>query len=79
MVKWYIHVNQHKIRKNIHANHDELDPPIAIKRGKTGRTKYASRVSIPNGSRLVYSPHSPILSCGARLVIECNEEPVIEG
>jgi hypothetical protein len=34
-------------------------------------------VELPAGSRLTYSPHKPILKCGARLVIECPEEPKI--
>ncbi len=72
---WYVHVNQHKIRKNIHA--EEIEPPIAVKEGKSGQSRYASSVLLPARARLVYSPHEPLLSCGARLVIECEEEPVI--
>jgi hypothetical protein len=75
MTKWYVHVNQHKIRKNINAS--EIDPPIAVKRGKTGPSVYCSDVVLGPGSRLTYSPHAPILSCGARLVIECEEKPEI--
>lgn len=74
-VKWYVHVNQHKIRKNIHA--EEIDPPIAVKRGKSGTPRYCNSVELGHSSRLVYSPHQPLLSCGARLVIECEEEPII--
>lgn len=74
-VKWYVHVNQHKIRKNIHSS--EPEPPIAIKKGKTGKPVYGSHVRLPAGSVMVYSPAVPILSCGARLVIECEEKPEI--
>ena len=76
-VKWYVHVNQHKIRKNIHATDSELSPPIAIRRGKSGPVVYAFDVRLPAGSVIRYSPHQPILSCGARLVIECEEKPEI--
>lgn len=74
--KWYIHVNQHKIRKNIHAEAPE--PPIAVRRGKSGKATYGTSVSIPDNSRIVYSSGSPLLSCGARLVIECPTEPEVE-
>ena len=73
--KWYVHVNQHKIRKNIRA--ENIEPPIAVKRGKSGSTRYANSVRLSSGSTLIYSPHSHILGCGARLVIECDEEPEI--
>ena len=75
--KWYVHVNQHIIRKNIHAKTEDLQAPIAVKRGRSGRSNTGSDVRLPAGSRIIYSPHDPILSCGARLVIECDEEPVI--
>ena len=70
---WYVHVNQHKIRSNIHA--ETIDPPISVRRGRNGRAVYGMGVRIPDGSSLVYSPDSPLLPCGARLVIECPTEP----
>lgn len=73
--KWYVHVNQHKIRSNIRA--EEIDPPIAVRRGKSGPVRYGSHVKLPAGSQLVYSPKCSLLSCGARLVIECPEEPEV--
>ena len=51
---WYVHVNQHKIRKNINA--EVKEPPVAIKRGKSGRATYVMECSLPAGSRVVYSP-----------------------
>ena len=72
MSKWYIHVNQHVIRKNINA--EVKEPPIAIRRLK-GPVRYVYSCDIPDGSRIVYSPDNPILDCGARLVIECPTEP----
>jgi len=69
---WYIHVNQHIIRKNINA--EVKEPPIAIRR-RSGPSRYVFDCTIPDGSRLVYSSDVPILDCGARLVIECPTEP----
>lgn len=75
--KWYVHVNQHIIRRNIRAERPE--PPIRIQRGFSGRPIYGNRVRLPDGATLVYSPHASLLACGARLVIECSSEPEIEG
>lgn len=74
-MKYYIHVNQHIIRKNIGAT--EKEPPVAVRRGKTGGVQYGMAFRIPGGSVIRYSPDVPILSCGARLVIECDSEPEI--
>ena len=78
-LKWYIHVNQHKIRSNIHAEDSDIQAPITVKRGRSGRSATGSDVRIPDGSRIIYSPRTPILNCGARLVIECPSEPEILG
>lgn len=76
-VKWYVHVNQHKIRKNIHAPPEEIDHPVAVRRGRSGVVSYGSTVKLPPNSVIRYSPHEPLLACGARLVIECEEKPEI--
>lgn len=70
---WYVHVNQHVIRKNIRAK--DKEPPISIRKGKSGPANYVYQCELPAGSVMVYSPDEPLLSCGARLVIECPEEP----
>lgn len=70
---WYVHVNQHKIRKNINAR--TFEPPITVRKGKNGKSRSFMGVRIPDGSIIRYSPDKPILPCGARLVIECREEP----
>jgi len=75
---WYVHVNQHKIRSNIHADPENLQAPITVRRGRSGRSTTGNSVRLPAGSRIVYSPRTPLLACGARLVIECDEEPIIE-
>jgi len=65
--KTYIHVNQHKIRANKKNGTDE--PVITIKKGSTNT--YCHEVEINGPSRVVYGGNDkPLLSCGARVVIE---------
>ena len=67
MSKTYIHVNQHKIRANKKNGTDE--PVITIKKGRTNT--YCHEVEINGPSRVVYGGNDkPLLSCGARVVIE---------
>lgn len=76
-MKWYIHVNQHIIRKNIHAKDEDIQAPITVKRGRSGKSRTGNVVRIPDGSHILYDARTPVLSCGARLVIECPSEPDI--
>jgi hypothetical protein len=71
--KWYININKNLIRSNILAENPE--PPITIRHGKYGKSRACMGVWIPDGSRIIYTPNSTILACGARLVIECPTEP----
>ena len=65
--KKYIHVNQHVIRANKKNNAN--DPVITIKQGKSNI--YCHEVNILGPSRVVYGGNEkPLLSCGARVVIE---------
>ena len=67
MSKTYIHVNQHKIRANKKNGTDE--PVITVKKGSTNT--YCHEVEINGPSRVVYGGNDkPLLSCGARVVIE---------
>ena len=67
MAKKYIHVNQHKIRANKKHNTDE--PVITVKEGKTNT--YCHEVTIHGPSKVIYGGNEkPLLSCGARVVIE---------
>lgn len=75
-MKWYIHVNQHKIRKNISA--EVKEPVVRVQRGRSGPSTYVNSVRIPDGSVMRYSPDNPLLACGARLVIECPSEPLVD-
>ena len=69
--KKYIHVNQHVIRANKKNNTN--DPVITIKQGKSNI--YCHEVNILGPSRVVYGGNKkPLLSCGARVVIETEAE-----
>lgn len=72
-----IHVNQHKIRKNIKS--EEKDPPLAVRTSK--QITYGNQVDIlgDNGeviASIIYSPDKP-LSCGARCWIETKQEVLV--
>jgi|TARA_R110001599_G_scaffold245978_1_gene446149 hypothetical protein len=70
-MKKYIHVNQHKIRAN--KKHGTDEPVITIKAGKTNT--YCHEVEVLGPSILRYGGNDkPILSCGARVVIETEAE-----
>lgn len=70
-MKKYIHVNQHKIRAN--KKHGTDEPVITIKEGRTNT--YCHAVDIKGPSRVLYGGNDkPLLSCGARVVIETESE-----
>ena len=70
-MKTYIHVNQHKIRAN--KKHGTNEPVITIKEGK--KNTYCHSVEILGPSKMYYGgSDKPILSCGARVVIETESE-----
>ena len=65
--KTYIHVNQHVIRSNKKNNEDE--PVITVKQGT--KNTYCHELVINGPSKVVYGGNDkPLLSCGARVVIE---------
>ena len=69
--KTYIHVNQHVIRAN--RKNGTADPVITVKQGT--RNTYCSRVKILGPSEVIYGGNGkPLLSCGARVVIETESE-----
>ena len=73
MGKKYIHINQHHIRSN-KSKKTEL-PVITIKDGKTNT--YCNEVEILGPSKLVYCGEGdvkPLLSCGARVVLQTESE-----
>jgi hypothetical protein len=65
----YIHVNQHVIRSNLKTGATE--PVISVKCGKSNT--YCHEVEILGPSR-VLSSSTPILKCGARVVIATEAE-----
>jgi|TARA_R100001509_G_scaffold164853_1_gene143948 hypothetical protein len=71
VAKKYIHVNQHKIRANKKNGTDE--PVITIKEGKTNT--YCHEVKVNGPSVVKYGGNDkPLLSCGARVVIQTDSE-----
>ena len=69
--KKYIHVNQHIIRAN--KKHGTNEPVITIKQGS--KNTYCHQVAILGPSKVTYGGNDkPILSCGARVVIETESE-----
>ena len=70
-MKTYIHVNQHKIKANLKNNTD--DPVITVKRGKSNI--YCKEVKVVGELTVRQSTtDKPILSCGARVVMETEGE-----
>lgn len=66
MVKTYIHVNQHVIRKNKLDGTDQ--PVLTVKQGK--KNTYGHRVKINGPSEVIYGGNGrPLLPCGARVAI----------
>ena len=75
MAKKYIHVNQHKIRSNLKHNLNE--PVITVK--ASNKNIYGHQVDILGESKVIYGNNKPILSCGARVVIETHSEVLVDG
>jgi hypothetical protein len=73
-MKSKIHVNQHNIRSN--KTKGTNLPVITIKQGKTNT--YCNEVEILGPSRIIYGGHGtdakPLISCGARVIIETEAE-----
>ena len=69
--KKYIHVNQHKIRANL--KHGTIEPVITIKEGR--KNTYCHEVEILGPSKILYGGNDkPLLSCGARVVIQTDSD-----
>ena len=69
--KTYIHVNQHVIRSN--KKNGTSDPVITVKQGT--KNTYCSRVRVLGPSEVIYGGNEkPLLSCGARVVIQTESE-----
>jgi hypothetical protein len=72
----YIHVNQGNIKGNLKTKRtgrdQELQPVITIKDGKNNT--YCNAVAILGPSKVIYGHGLPLLSCGARVVIETDAE-----
>lgn len=71
---YYTHINRGIIDSN--RKNGTNNPPIAVKRGKYGKSEYGFEIEFPAKTKAIYSPHEPILPCGARLVITSEEKPI---
>lgn len=73
-MKTKIHVNQHNIRSN-KTNGTNL-PVITVKQGR--KNVYCNEIEITGPSKIIYGGHGcdikPLLSCGARVIIETESE-----
>jgi len=72
-MKTKIHVNQHHVRSN--KTKGTNLPVITIKQGR--KNTYCNQVEILGPSKITYcgsGDEKPILSCGARVVIETESE-----
>lgn len=72
-MKTRIHVNQHNVRSNKTKGTDL--PVITVKQGR--KNTYCNEVEILGPCRVVYcgsGDRKPLLSCGARVVIETEAE-----
>ena len=70
-MKTYIHVNQHKIRAN--KKHGTDEPVITVKQGR--KNTYCHSVEVLGPSTVHYGGNDkPLLSCGARVVIETESD-----
>ena len=77
-MKTKIHVNQHHIRSN-KTKCTNL-PVITVKQGR--KNTYCNEVEILGPSKVIYGGDGcdakPLLSCGARVVIETEAEIIIK-
>jgi hypothetical protein len=77
-MKTKIHVNQHNIRSNKTKGTDL--PVITVKQGK--KNIYCNEVEILGPCKIIYGGSGkdtkPLLSCGARVIIETESEVIIK-
>ena len=77
----YIHVNQGNIKGNLKTRRTGRDVPlkpvITIKDEDNKSNQYCNAVAIKGESRVIYGHDKPLLSCGARVVIETEADVVV--
>lgn len=71
---YYVHINRGTIDGN--RKHGRDEPPIAIRKGRTGRSSYGHSVRIDGPVNVRYG-RDGLLSCGAKVVIETETKPEI--
>jgi hypothetical protein len=70
----YIHANLHHIRGNRRGG--EAKPPIAVRRGRSGRATYARQVDCVGEGLLLSCPHRE-LPCGAKVFLAVPRSAVV--
>lgn len=72
----YIHVNRGRIDSN--RKRGLSDPVLKAQKGKYGKAMYGNDITIVKDGEVVarfrYNPTEPILPCGARVVVETENE-----
>tara|TARA_Y100001973_G_C5192048_1_gene331622 strand:+ start:1680 stop:1946 length:267 start_codon:yes stop_codon:yes gene_type:complete len=78
-VKTYIHVNQHKIKRNAKLPPGEEEGVLTIKTYKEQLNGFEAKVYHHGEvvAKVVYRPHSP-LGCGAHCWIETDFEVLVD-
>src|SRR4051812_31232057 len=69
----YVHVNGHTLKRNRATG--ECSPPVALRRGRSGRSSYGHVVEVLDAdgrvaATVAYRPDGP-LSCGAVVYVVC--------
>jgi hypothetical protein len=72
---WYVHINRGVIDGN--RKHDRDEAPVAVRNGIYGKSVYGRSVLCTEPTRIRYD-RGGILPCGAKVVIETDDEPIIE-
>lgn len=75
----YVSINGQRIRQNVRRAPADCEPPIRIAKSRSDtKPLYANEIRIEGPAAwLRYSPNSPLLRCGARMVLECVDVTVL--
>lgn len=76
----YISISKHVIESNFRNGPLHIEPPIRISNGlEDPNPVYAYQVNISGPSRMLYSPHDPIIKrFGVHLVTEAENVEVVK-
>jgi hypothetical protein len=77
VVTYYLSINSHTIRRNTKLQQGFVPPIRVAKSPSDKRPQYAHEVEIVGSSRLIYTPTEPLLACGARLTLVCDDVKIV--